>query len=79
MTARIAKAEPFDLVVLGGAGELAYRTLDPTPRRRETNEQLNGRTGVIGASRRPLDREASSVCREPPRPAAAGARIQEFA
>ena len=60
MTARIAKAEPFDLVVLGGAGELAYRTPDPTPRRRETNEQFNEPTGVIAASRRPFDRKASS-------------------
>jgi len=44
MTAGIVGAAPFDLVVFGGVGDLAYRKRHPTLRRRETSERLSGPT-----------------------------------
>ena len=58
MAARIVKVEPFDLVVFGGTGDLAYRKLYPALFRRECSNQFSEPTRIIGASRRPLDREA---------------------
>ena len=58
MAARIVKVEPFDLVVFGGTGDLAYRKLYPALFRRERSNQFSEPTRIIGASRRPLDREA---------------------
>jgi glucose-6-phosphate 1-dehydrogenase len=58
MATRIVKVEPFDLVVFGGTGDLAYRKLYPALFRRERSNQFSEPTRIIGASRRKLDREA---------------------
>ena len=58
MAARIVKVEPFDLVVFGGTGDLAYRKLYPALFHRERRNQFSEPTRIIGASRRHLDREA---------------------
>ena len=58
MATRIVKVEPFDLVVFGGAGDLAHRKLYPALFRRERSNQFSEPTRIIGASRRRLDREA---------------------
>src|SRR5260370_10186341 len=58
MTARIVKVEPFDLVVFGGTGDLAYRKLYPALFHRETSEQFSEPTRIIGVSRRHFDRDA---------------------
>ncbi len=58
MAARIIKVEPFDLVVFGGTGDLAYRKLFPALFHREMSDQFTEPTRVIGVSRRPFDREA---------------------
>jgi glucose-6-phosphate 1-dehydrogenase len=58
MAARIVKVEPFDLVVFGGTGDLAYRKLYPALFHRERSEQFTEPTRIIGVSRRHLDRDA---------------------
>src|SRR3984957_8943202 len=58
MAARIVKVEPFDLVVFGGTGDLAYRKFSQALFRRERSNQFSDPARIIGASRRPLDREA---------------------
>ena len=58
MAARIVKVEPFDLVVFGGTGDLAYRKLFPALFHREMSDQFTEPTRVIGVSRRHFDREA---------------------
>ena len=58
MAARIVKVEPFDLVVFGGAGDLAHRKLYPALFHRERSNQFSEPTRIIGASRRHLDRDA---------------------
>src|SRR6202522_2659226 len=58
MAARIVKVEPFDLVVFGGTGGLAYRKLSPARFRGQRSNQFSEPTRIIGASRRDLDREA---------------------
>src|SRR5271166_6154416 len=58
MAARIVKVEPFDLVVFGGTGDLAYRKLYPALMNRERSEQFSEPTRVIGVSRRHYDRNA---------------------
>ena len=73
MALRIVKVEPFDLVVFGAAGDLAYRKLYPALLRCETSDRFNEPTRVVGVSRRPFDREASSASHEPLRLYAAGA------
>ena len=52
------KVEPFDLVVFGGTGDLAYRKLYPALFHREMSEQFTEPTRIIGVSRRHFDREA---------------------
>ena len=52
------KVEPFDLVVFGGTGDLAFRKLYPALLHREMGDQFSEPTRIIGASRRPLDRDA---------------------
>jgi glucose-6-phosphate 1-dehydrogenase len=52
------KVEPFDLVVFGGAGDLAHRKLYPALFHRERSNQFSEPTRIIGASRRQLDRDA---------------------
>ncbi len=58
MAARFVKVEPFDLVVFGGTGDLAYRKLFPALFHREMSDQFTEPTRVIGVSRRHFDREA---------------------
>src|SRR6516225_2724162 len=58
MAIRIVKVEPFDLVVFGGTGDLAYRKLYPALFHRERSNQFSEPTRLIGASRRHLDRNA---------------------
>jgi len=55
MVARIVKVEPFDLVVFGGTGDLAYRKLYPALLNRERSEQFSEPTRIIGVSRRRFD------------------------
>jgi glucose-6-phosphate 1-dehydrogenase len=58
MAARIVKVDPFDLVVFGGTGDLAYRKLYPALFHRERSEQFSEPTRIIAVSRRHLDRDA---------------------
>jgi glucose-6-phosphate 1-dehydrogenase len=58
MAARSIKVQPFDLVVFGGTGDLAYRKLYPALLHREMSDQFSEPTRIIGAARRPLDRDA---------------------
>ncbi len=54
MAARNIKVEPFDLVVFGGTGDLAYRKLYPALFHRERSDQFSEPTRIIGVSRRQL-------------------------
>ncbi len=54
MTSRIIAVDPFDLVVFGGAGDLAFRKLLPAMYQRHRDGQLPGQGRVIGVSRRPM-------------------------
>ena len=56
MAARIVKVEPFDLVVFGGTGDLAFRKLYPALFHRECSDQFSEPTRIIGVSRRHFDR-----------------------
>ncbi|HYC26365.1 MAG TPA: glucose-6-phosphate dehydrogenase, partial [Roseiarcus sp.] len=58
MTSRIVKVEPFDLVVFGGTGDLAYRKLFPALFHRDGDEQFSERTRIIGVSRRQYSNDA---------------------
>ncbi len=54
MTSRIIVVNPFDLVVFGGAGDLAYRKLLPALYHRHRDGQLPARARIIGVSRREM-------------------------
>ena len=58
MVSRIISVEPFDLVIFGGTGDLAYRKLLPGLYRRFAAGQAPGDARIIGASRSALSREA---------------------
>jgi glucose-6-phosphate 1-dehydrogenase len=58
MATRNVKVDPFDLVVFGGTGDLAYRKLYPALFHRERSEQFSEPTRIIGVSRRHLERNA---------------------
>ena len=58
MAAKFIRVEPFDLVVFGGTGDLAYRKLYPALYNREKSDQFTDPTRIIGVSRRPMEREA---------------------
>jgi hypothetical protein len=58
MTSQIIKVEPFDLVVFGGTGDLAYRKLFPALFHRDKDGQFNEPTRIIGVSRRKMKRVA---------------------
>ena len=58
MNARIVKVEPFDLVVFGGTGDLAYRKLYPALFNREKSEEFSEPTRIISVSRRRLEANA---------------------
>jgi glucose-6-phosphate 1-dehydrogenase len=55
MAARIVTVDPFDLVVFGGTGDLAYRKLYPALFHREESGQFSEPTRIIGVSRRRFD------------------------
>ena len=84
MAPRIVKVEPFDLVVFGGTGDLAYRKLYPALLHREAGDQFSEPTRIIGVSRRPFDREAFLAAVEDaalkfgPRDSAAQQRLGRF-
>ena len=54
MVSRIIKVEPFDLVVFGGTGDLAYRKLYPALFHRFIDGQLSTPTRIVGVSRRAM-------------------------
>jgi len=58
MTAQIIKVEPFDLVVFGGTGDLAYRKLFPALFHRDKDGQFTEPTRIIGVSRRAMGQDA---------------------
>ncbi|MFT3734923.1 MAG: glucose-6-phosphate dehydrogenase [Rhodocyclaceae bacterium] len=58
MSSRTIQVSPFDLVVFGGAGDLAARKLLPALYHRDLAGQLPDVARIIGVSRRPLSREA---------------------
>ena len=58
MAVKFIKVEPFDLVVFGGTGDLAYRKLYPALLHRDRSEQFSEPTRIIGVSRRPMEGDA---------------------
>ena len=58
MTSRIIAVDPFDLVVFGGTGDLAYRKLYPSLYFRETDAQITNPSRIVGVSRLELTDEA---------------------
>ena len=52
MSSRIIAVEPFDLIVFGGAGDLAYRKLLPALYHRHRDGQIPKEARIIGVSRR---------------------------
>ena len=58
MVSKIIKVDPFDLVVFGGTGDLAYRKLFPALYHREKTNQFTEPTRIVGVSRRDMDRAA---------------------
>src|ERR1700735_15173 len=58
MTSQIIQVDPFDLVVFGGTGDLAYRKLFPALFHRDKDNQFNDPTRIIGVSRRHFERNA---------------------
>ncbi|MCR4281946.1 MAG: glucose-6-phosphate dehydrogenase, partial [Bauldia sp.] len=54
MTSRIIAVEPVDLIVFGGAGDLAYRKLLPALYHRHRDGQLPSVARIIGVSRRAM-------------------------
>ena len=55
MVSKFIKVEPFDLVVFGGTGDLAYRKLFPALYHRDKSGQFTDPTRIIGVSRREMD------------------------
>ncbi|MCB1486398.1 MAG: glucose-6-phosphate dehydrogenase, partial [Bauldia sp.] len=65
MTSRIIAVEPFDLVVFGGSGDLAYRKLLPALFQRYSDGQIPATGRIIGVSRRGMsDDEYRDATRE---------------
>ena len=58
MVSRIIKVDPFDLIVFGGTGDLAYRKLFPALFRRFLDKQFSEPTRIIAAARHDYDSEA---------------------
>ncbi|MCB1498469.1 MAG: glucose-6-phosphate dehydrogenase, partial [Bauldia sp.] len=52
MSSRIIAVDPFDLVVFGGTGDLAYRKLLPAMYHRHRDKQIPKEARIIGVSRR---------------------------
>jgi len=57
MVSRIVKVEPFDLVVFGGTGDLAFRKLYPALFRRYQDGQLTEPTRILAISRQEITPE----------------------
>ena len=57
MVSRIVTVEPFDIVVFGGTGDLAYRKLFPALFRRDADGQFTDPTRIIGISRKHMELE----------------------
>jgi len=57
MAARLIAVEPFDLVVFGGSGDLAFRKLLPALYHRFVDGQIPPAARIIGVSRRPMSDE----------------------
>ena len=55
MTSRIIAVDPFDLIVFGGTGDLAYRKLFPSLYMRDLDGQLTDPTRIVGLSRQKFD------------------------
>ncbi len=55
MAFKLIKVDPFDLVVFGATGDLAYRKLYPALLHRDKSRQFTEPTRIIGVSRRHLD------------------------
>ena len=58
MTSQIIQVEPFDLVVFGGTGDLAYRKLFPALFHRDKDNQFKEPTRIVGVARRHMERDA---------------------
>jgi glucose-6-phosphate 1-dehydrogenase len=58
MAARVIQVLPFDLVVFGGTGDLAYRKLYPALLRRDLDGQMSEPTRILGVSRRAMSDSA---------------------
>jgi glucose-6-phosphate 1-dehydrogenase len=58
MASKFIKVDPFDLVVFGGTGDLAYRKLYPALYHRDKSEQFTEPTRIVGVSRRHMERDA---------------------
>ena len=58
MVSRIIKVDPFDLIVFGGTGDLAYRKLFPALFRRFLDGQFSEPTRIIAAARHDYDGDA---------------------
>jgi glucose-6-phosphate 1-dehydrogenase len=58
MASRILKVPPFDLVVFGGTGDLAYRKLYPALLHRYLDGQLTDPTKIAGLSRQSMHKDA---------------------
>ena len=58
MVSRIIKVAPFDLIVFGGTGDLAYRKLFPALFRRFLDGQFSEPTRIIAAARHDYDGDA---------------------
>jgi glucose-6-phosphate 1-dehydrogenase len=58
MTSRIIAVDPFDIVVFGGTGDLAYRKLFPSLYFRDLDGQISNPTRIVGLSRQSLVDEA---------------------
>jgi len=57
MASKTIKVEPFDLVVFGGTGDLAYRKLFPALYHRDRDGQFSEPTRIIGVSRRDMTKD----------------------
>src|ERR1700679_1261745 len=57
MVAKFVKVDPFDLVVFGGTGDLAYRKLYPALYHRDKSEQFTDPTRIIAVSRREVEQD----------------------
>lgn len=55
--AQLIPADPFDLIIFGGTGDLALRKLLPALYRRDRDGQLSPDSRILAIARSPLDRE----------------------